>query len=179
MTSSWSLILQQRNVLHQDVTKPIAVFSPILRTRLKMLTEFTTLPKYRLPIQCVIHRLQWLPFCLRQVEINYMLTLRWSRKSRKLIDAPPPPPEGGIQAMEKKQANQRCESWKYVCALYLGWTVALLLTIERRATARQVNKPIQDMGTLTAQRTMGSGYTRGRLPYFELRYSWRLQASGM
>ena len=35
------------------------------------------------------------------------------------------------------------------------------------------------MRTLTAERTMGSGYTRGRLPYFQLRYSWRLRASGM
>jgi len=81
----------------------------------------------------------------------------------------PPTPEGGIKAMEKTQTHQRYESWKYVCALYLGWSVALLLTIERRASARLVNKPIQDMGTLTAERTMVSGYTRGRLRYFQLR----------
>jgi hypothetical protein len=32
---------------------------------------------------------------------------------------PPLPLEGGIKAMEEKQIHQRCESWKYVCALYL------------------------------------------------------------
>jgi hypothetical protein len=137
-----------------------------------MLTEFTTLTKYRLPIQRVIHCLRQLPV-LQQVEINYMLTWDELRKAGNWSISPPPTGRGNTS--NGKETNTS-KMWKLeICALYLDWTV--LLTIERRVTAWQVNKPIQDTSTLTAECTMGSGYTRGRLPYFQLRYSWRLQAS--
>ena len=163
-----------------DVTKPIVVFPQFCDRA----SECWRSSRRWLNTDCQYNvwfiRLQWLPFCVTASGNQLHAHLKWRRKSRKLIDAAlHPSPEGRIQAMEEKQTHQRCESWKYVRALYLGWTVALVLTIERWATAWQVNKPIQDMGTLTAERTMGSGYTRGRLPYLQLRYSWRLQASGM
>jgi hypothetical protein len=44
--------------------------------------------------------------------------------------------------------------------LYLGWTVAQLLSIQCSAPAWQVNKPIHDVGSLRTQRTLGSVYTQ-------------------